>query len=238
MQESIIVKSSIPKQIAEQLREAIVSGHFKIGERLPTEDELAQRFGVSRPSVREALKRLAAQNLVRARRGPTGGNFVVQPSYDELATSLSGAATLLVGMGALDIVEIIEARRVLQGSCLEMTLQNATEENIVDIETALKRQQDLDISDEAFCQADVAFHRALVDASGNGMLRFVMYTLIEALVPVTNMVVSVVRERSEILSLHQQMLTHLRHRDRDRLITALDDLMKYLLDQFELASQR
>jgi len=238
VQESIIVKSSISKQIADQLREAIVSGHFKIGERLPTEDELAQRFGVSRPSVREALKRLAAQNLVRARRGPTGGNFVVQPSYDELATSLSGAATLLVGMGALDIVEIIEARRVLQGSCLEMTLQNATEENIVGIETALKRQQDPDISDEAFCQADVAFHRALVDASGNGMLRFVMYTVIEALVPVTNMVVSVVRERSEILSLHQQMLTHLRHQDRDRLIAALDDLMKYLLDQFELASQR
>ena len=99
MQESALIKSSISKQIAEQLRQAIVSGRFKIGERLPTEDELAQRYGVSRPSVREALKRLAAQNLVRSRRGPTGGIFVVKPSYEELATSLSGAATLLVGMG-------------------------------------------------------------------------------------------------------------------------------------------
>ena len=98
MQENTIVKASISKQIAEQLRAAIVAGQFKIGQRLPTEDELAQRFGVSRPSVREALKRLAAQNLVRAKRGPTGGNFVVQPSYSELAESLSGAATLLVGM--------------------------------------------------------------------------------------------------------------------------------------------
>ena len=102
VQQNTIVKTSISKQIAEQLRAAIVSGQFKIGERLPTEDELAQRYGVSRPSVREALKRLAAQNLVRARRGPTGGNFVVQPSYEELAESLSGAATLLVGMEALD----------------------------------------------------------------------------------------------------------------------------------------
>jgi len=127
VQEPIIVKSSFSKQIAEQQREAIVSGHFKIGERLPTEDELAQGFRVSRPRVREALKRLAAQNRGRAFRGPTGGNFVVKPSYDGLATSLSDAAALLVGMGALDIVEIIEARRVLQGSCLQLAAQNATE---------------------------------------------------------------------------------------------------------------
>lgn len=238
MQELSIVKSSISKQIAEQLREAIISGQFKIGDRLPTEDELAQRYGVSRPSVREALKRLAAQNLVRARRGPTGGNFVVQPSYEELAESLSASATLLVGMGALDIEEIIEARRMLQSGCLKLAVSNATDEQIDDIEIALDRQKDPEISDEAFCQADVAFHRALVDAAGNGMLRFVMYTVIEALVPLTNMVVSVVRERSDIIQLHQQMLVQLRQQQSEALITTLNKLMDYLLEKFEIASQQ
>jgi DNA-binding FadR family transcriptional regulator len=173
VQQNVSVKASISRQIAEQLRSAIVAGQFKIGQRLPTEDELAKRFGVSRPSVREALKRLAAQNLVRARRGPSGGNFVVQPSYAELAESLSGAATLLVGMGALGIEEIIEARRSLQGSCLQLASSNLREEHLHSIETALQRQRDPDISDEDFCRADVAFHRALVDATDNGMLRFV-----------------------------------------------------------------
>jgi DNA-binding FadR family transcriptional regulator len=180
VQENVIVKVSISKQIAEQLRSAIVSGQFKIGERLPTEDELAQRYGVSRPSVREALKRLAAQNLVRAKRGPTGGNFVVQPSFEELAESLSGAATLLVGMGALDIEEIIEGRRILQVSCLQQAVVNADDAQLRNIEDALQRQQDPGISDEEFCQADVAFHRALVDATNNGMLRFVMYRYVSA----------------------------------------------------------
>ncbi len=235
MQENTIVKASLSKQIAEQLRAAIVSGQFKIGERLPTEDELAQRYGVSRPSVREALKRLAAQNLVRAKRGPTGGNFVVQPSYAELAESLSGAATLLVGMGALDIEEIIEARRALQGSCMNLAASNASETHIQNIETALKRQQDPEISDEAFCQADVAFHRALVDATDNGMLRFVMYTVIEALIPVTNMVVTVVRERSDIISLHRQMLEHLKKGDTNALKDRMDELLDYLLQKFEQA---
>lgn len=236
MQENAIVKTSISKQIAEQLRAAIVAGQFKIGQRLPTEDELAQRYGVSRPSVREALKRLAAQNLVRARRGPTGGNFVVQPSYTELAESLSGAATLLVGMGALDIEEIIEARHALQGSCLELAADNATKSHIQNIEAALIRQQDPGISDEAFCQADVAFHRALVDATDNGMLRFVMYTVIEALIPVTNMVVTVVRERSDIISLHQQMLEHLKQGNVDAMKARMDQLLDYLLQKFEQAS--
>ncbi len=238
MQENVIVKASISKQIAEQLRNAIINGQFKIGERLPTEDELAQRYGVSRPSVREALKRLAAQNLVRARRGPTGGNFVVQPSYEDLAGSLSGAATLLVGMGALGIEEIIEARRVLQGCCLQQAVNNVNQQHIANIETALTRQQDPEISDEDFCQADVAFHRALVDATDNGMLRFVMYTVIEALIPVTNMVVTVVRERSDIISLHRQMLDHLSQGNAAELSTTMDELLDYLLEKFEQASAR
>ena len=236
MQETAIVKTSISKQIAEQLRAAIVDGRFKIGERLPTEDELAQRYGVSRPSVREALKRLAAQNLVRARRGPTGGNFVVKPSFGDLAESLSGSATLLVGMGALDIEEIIEARRTLQGSCVGLAISHATTQHIDNLEAALARQQDPEISDEAFCQADVAFHRALVDATDNGMLRFVMYTVIEALIPVTNMVVTVVRERSDIISLHRQMLDHLKLGDTVALQASMDELLDYLLQKFEEAS--
>ena len=236
MQQQAIVKTSISKQIAEQLRAAIVDGQFKIGDRLPTEDELAQRYGVSRPSVREALKRLAAQNLIRARRGPAGGNFVVQPSHGELAESLSGAATLLVGMGALDIEEIIEARRSLQRSCADLAVENAGAEHLHELEIALQRQQDPALSDEAFCQADVAFHRALVDATNNGMLRFVMYTVIEALIPVTNMVVTMVRERSDIISLHQDMLDHLKRQDSAALKHSIDELMDYLLQKFEQAS--
>ena len=236
MQENTIVKASLSKQIAEQLRAAIVSGQFKIGERLPTEDELAQRYGVSRPSVREALKRLAAQNLVRAKRGPSGGNFVVKPSFGDLAESLSGAATLLVGMGALDIEEIMQARRTLQGSCLALAVNHASAQHIENIEIALQRQQDPTISDEVFCQADVAFHRALVDATDNGMLRFVMYTVIEALIPVTNMVVTVVRERSDIISLHRQMLDHLKQGNASELQASMDALLDYLLQKFEQAS--
>src|ERR1700753_3974555 len=68
-----VITTSVAKQISEQIREAIVNGQLQVGQRLPTEDDLAQKYGVSRPTIREALKRLAAQNLIRSRRGPAGG---------------------------------------------------------------------------------------------------------------------------------------------------------------------
>lgn len=67
-----IVTTSAASQIADQLQQAIMDGRLKVDERLPTEEELAAQFGVSRPTVREALKRLAARHLIRSRRGPTG----------------------------------------------------------------------------------------------------------------------------------------------------------------------
>ena len=235
MQHEPIVKSSISKQIAEQLRNAIINGQFRTGERLPTEDELAKRYGVSRATVREALKRLAAQNLIRSRRGPAGGNFVTQPTHEELAESLSGAATLLVGLGSMGIDEIIEARRVLQGGCLKLAAKHASSEHIEQARAALDRQKLAGLTDEAFCQADVAFHRALVDASDNGMIRFVMYAIIEALVPITNMVLSYVKERHEIIAIHEHLFTALENRREEDLDKALNRLLDYLAETFQEA---
>lgn len=75
-----VVRTGLAKQVADEIRDAILSGRLQIDERLPTEEELARRFGISRPTIREALKRLAAQNLIRSQRGPTGGTFVRRPN--------------------------------------------------------------------------------------------------------------------------------------------------------------
>ena len=68
-----LVTEGLAKQISEKIRDAILDGRLAVDARLPTEEELAARFSVSRPTIREALKRLAAQNLIRSRRGPKIG---------------------------------------------------------------------------------------------------------------------------------------------------------------------
>ncbi len=65
-----LITASLAKQIAEMIRQSITDGTLKADDQLPTEDALAKQFQVSRPTIREALKRLAAQSLIRSRRGP------------------------------------------------------------------------------------------------------------------------------------------------------------------------
>ncbi|WP_207063465.1 FadR/GntR family transcriptional regulator [Motiliproteus sp. SC1-56] len=228
---------SLAKQIADQLREAILDGRLKVDERLPTEEELASRFDVSRPTIREALKRLAAQNLVRSRRGPAGGTFIKHPSADELKAALSNAATLMVTLGEFDLAAVTEARRAMEKLCLGLAVKRRTEEDIARMQAQLERQQE-PITDEAFCASDVAFHRALVDASANPVLQFNMVTVIEALQPLMNMIANRTRERQVIVDHHRELLQALEARDLARGEAALDALLDYLGGQFRTAQER
>ena len=87
--------ADLSAQIASAIREAIISGRLIVDERLPSEAELAENFAVSRPTVREALKRLAAQSLIRTQRGATGGAFVNRISYEAAQTQQITTSTLL-----------------------------------------------------------------------------------------------------------------------------------------------
>lgn len=230
-----VITTGVAKQIAESIRSAIVDGRLKTDERLPTEDELAQRFGVSRPTIREALKRLAAQNLVRSRRGPAGGNFVNRPDPDQMAEAISGAATLMVSLGAFDIDEITTARLEMETICCRLAANNRQQSDIDALATELELQRDASITDQEFCASDVRFHRVIVNATRNRLLQFVMFALVEAILPVTNMVVFRSRDRQTVVAFHSRILEGIRHADADAAIEALGELLAYLRDRYEEA---
>jgi GntR family transcriptional repressor for pyruvate dehydrogenase complex len=233
-----IVTASPAKQIAEHIRRAILEGRLKGAERLPTEEELANRYGVSRPTVREALKRLAAQNLISSRRGPASGTFVNSLTLEELAQNVTSAATMLVTVGGLEMDEIAEARIELEGLCCRLAVEHATENIVSKLQEALQRQSDPVLSDEDFCASDVCFHRIIVHAAQNTMLRFIMYAFIEALVPITNMVIVYVRDRSTIIEHHRRMLVAMERRDAADLCRHLRALIDYLRESYVKAREQ
>lgn len=236
-----IVTVSAAKQIADSLRAAIMDGRLKVDERLPTEEELAQRFKVSRPTVREALKRLAAQHLIRSRRGPTGGNFVASPAPEDAARSLANATTLMVAVGDIGLDDMATARLELEGVCCRL----ATARDDADLATPLAtmwnelaRQGEAALTDEEFCASDVRFHRALVDAAGNALLSYLMHAVVEALQPVSNMVIYRVREREAIVGFHARLLQALETRDAEAAMAALGDLVDYTRDRYREALEK
>lgn len=227
-----VVTTSVAKQISESIRQAILEGRLKTGERLPTEDDLAQRYGVSRPTIREALKRLAAQNLVRSRRGPTGGNFIASPNPEEIAQSVTGAAMLMVSLGGFDFSEIATARLEFETLCCRLAATNRTENHLERMRAALQEQRDKSITDEEFCAADVRFHRALVEATGNGPISFMMYAIVEAMLPVANMAIFRVRERQSIVAFHERILDGVAGKDAAAAVTALQELLTYIDERY------
>lgn len=228
---------SLPDQIADAISDSILSGALSIDERLPNEAELAEQFGVSRPTVREALKRLAAKNLIRSRRGVSGGNFVSLPSEDQVRSDLSTTATLLVSHQVFSLAEVAESRRLLEATCARLAAQRRTHDHIVALRDAIERQARPDLSDEEFCDADVAFHRVIVDAAGNPVLDYVMVFALEALHPSTNLVINRFRRRSDVLALQQDLLDAVESGDPDASAAAIDAQMDHLAEIYDEAQE-
>lgn len=233
-----VVRTGVARQVADKIRAAILDGRLKIDERLPTEEELAKRFGVSRPTVREALKRLAAQNLIRSQRGPTGGTFVQRPDPEGLASAITGAATLLVGVGAFDIDEIVGARLETEAICCRLACVRRSDDDLAAMRAEIVRQRSPSLSDEEFCASDVRFHRALVTAAGNGPLSLMMYTVVEAFMPITNMIVSQVRERARVADFHERLAGAIEARDVAGSTTILSALLSHVRDSYAVSQKR
>ncbi|SIT03131.1 FadR/GntR family transcriptional regulator [Neptunomonas antarctica] len=229
---------SLSRQIADQIRQAIIDGSLEADDRLPTEDELAARFSVSRPTIREALKRLAAQNLVRSKRGPTGGTFVNRPSISDLSDSLAGATTLLMGLNAFSLEEITQTRLELEVICCKLAAQNRTSQDLEALQHELDAQADVALSAEDFCASDVKFHRLIADATGNRMLGFVMHTVIEALQPVANMVAHRYREKAVIHQQHERLFKAIELQDVVLATEILTEQVHYLAEQHRAALAR
>jgi DNA-binding FadR family transcriptional regulator len=232
-----LVTDSLAKQIAESIRGAITDGSLKADDRLPTEEELAARFGVSRPTIREALKRLAAQNLIRSRRGPSGGNFVNRPSQEELSSTLATASALMVGLGAFDVPDVIEARYELEVVCARLAAERREDAELAVMAAELEVQSEAALGDEDFCASDVRFHRALVDATHNPVIQFVMFAVIEALQPIENMAVFRFSDRQTVLVQHRKLFRAVEARDAEAAVAAIAEQITCLREAFAAAQK-
>lgn len=222
-------KADLSAQIAQAIRDAIVSGDMIVDERLPSESELADQFGVSRSTVREALKRLAAQSLIRTQRGAFGGAFVNRLCYHEAYGQHITTSTLLLSMNDVRFETACEARYAMERACAPLAAQRRTPRHLAIIRAEIDRQADAALSDEEFCASDVALHRALVDAAGNPVLSYQLAGAVEAMQPLMNMITFTARSREEIVRLHTALLAALADHDDAGADSALHALESYTL---------
>ena len=219
--------TGLARQIADSLQGDIIQGRLSVEARLPSETDIAERFGVSQPTVREAMKILAAKKLIRSKRGPRGGVFVNTPSLEMAAQSVHETTNWLVSLGVFDLADIVETRRNLGRVAIELACLHAGPEDLDRIGAALLESDHREISDEDFCSLEVAFHQAVAEASGNAVMRFVMVIANQALIPAVNMISFRYRERDTVVAFQRQILTAVRARDIPAATTAFEALIDY-----------
>ncbi len=220
-------RTSLARQIAGTLQDEIVEGTLSVSERLPSEVELAERFDVSQPTVREALKILAAKKLIRSKRGPNGGVFVNKPSISVASQMLQELTNWFVGLGVFDLKEIVETRLLIGRICVRLAADRATDKDLSAMEQTLAALGGADLSDEDFCRLEVAFHHAIAQATGNNEIRFIMLVVNDSLIPATNMISFAFRERDRVVGMHSDILTALRTKDTDAAVDAFERLIAY-----------
>jgi GntR family transcriptional repressor for pyruvate dehydrogenase complex len=162
------------QRIIMYIRGAISSGKLRSGDRLPPETELARRLGVSRPTVREALKVLEALNVLESSTGPTGGTFVRPLSGVGVADSLKDSITLLLDVDELTLEELWAAREAIEMPTVEMAALRRTERDLATMRHTIESDEYKDFDDYF---PDITFHRAIADASENRLMSLFMLSI-------------------------------------------------------------
>lgn len=163
--------AALTDQAISEIKGLIMSGEFSAGAKLPKEQELAQRLGLSRNSLREAVRALTMVGVLEPRVGD--GTYVTSLEPDLLLTGMGFVSDLLTGSTLLELHQI---RRILEPIATAMATPRLDEDAFSELESCLAAM-DIAETTQAFIAADEEFHRIIVAASGNTTLASLIHNL-------------------------------------------------------------
>jgi GntR family transcriptional repressor for pyruvate dehydrogenase complex len=162
---------ALTDQAITKIKDLIVNGEFAPGSKLPKEKELADRLGLSRNSLREAVRALTLVGVLEPRQGD--GTYVTSLEPDLLLAGTSFVSDLLTGP---TILELYQVRRILEPAATALAATRLSEEDLAALETCLRRMDEAETT-QSFIDTDVEFHRIIVNACGNATLASLIQNL-------------------------------------------------------------
>ena len=167
-----ISSNRMSEAIVEQIRALIRTEQLRPGDRLPSERDLGERMGVSRVTVREALRVLEASGLVQIRVGARGGAFVTTPSSSTIGSGLAE----LISLSPLTAAEVTEARQIVELGIIPQVVERATEEDIAELRTMVKGHQSALRKGEYGMPMSAAFHVRVAACTHNTAIEMLVHS--------------------------------------------------------------
>jgi GntR family transcriptional regulator, transcriptional repressor for pyruvate dehydrogenase complex len=215
------------QQVEEQIKAAILSGTLRAGDRLPGELELAHQFGVSRTTVREALRSLATKGLIEKTPGAGGGSFVRRADQTSLRSVVADSVHFLLTLGSIEFEEVAVVRQHLEVPSVRLAAAHRTEDDLTELRRILDLQKSISVEDPRVPTLDEQFHGTIARASGNRVLASFVSALHVQTEPVHYLDLSPEVGRTAVRQ-HQQIVQAIADKDPDAGADAMTEHLTYL----------
>jgi GntR family transcriptional repressor for pyruvate dehydrogenase complex len=226
------------EQVAVEIQHYMQSEGLEPGDFLGREEDLAVEFGVSRPTLREALKLLASGNLIRATKGPRGGIFVAHTADQGMSHSLSDAIAMMLETEAVGLDELLEARMMLEVPLAGLAAQQADGETLEELREAVTRAaaspDDLDV----VATTGLEIHRTIAAASGNRMIQALTNWVFDVFQPSLAEALEPAIVPSAVAAHHEALLAAVETGDPTLAERAMKDSLLYLRDVLQMVTEQ
>jgi len=220
----ISVETPVDK-IIRQIRNLITSGQVVAGDRLPPERKLAERLGVSRTLVRDAIRKLEFYGILKTL--PQSGTIVSGMGI----TALEGLITDVLKIENSDFASLVETRVLLEVEATKLAVQRRTAEDIIDLENALKAYEQKVNKNEQAVEEDLMFHLKIAEASKNSVLKSLMLIITPDIInSFKELNICEDGRSNKALEEHQIILNHIINQDQEQAALAMKEHLKEVVD--------
>ena len=225
--------SGASEQIALQIRQYLEQQDLAPGDRIGTEAELAEEFGVSRPTVREALRLLSASHLIRVGRGRSGGIFVARTPNEGMGRNVSESIALMLAAETISMPQLLDARMFLEVPLAGRAAANADAGVVARLESAIADAEGHLPGTAAFDDADARFHQILAQVAGNDLLLALTAWILEVVQPTLIAHIAPNVDGAAIIEQHRAILRAVRRNQRSAAERAMAAHITYLVEVLE-----
>jgi len=223
-------RRSISEQVAESIRAHMQTAGLRPGDRLGREEDLARQFGVSRPTLREALRLLSSSHLIRASKGPGGGIFVAATAEEGIGRSVSDSVASMLSAQSITIDELLETRMLFEVPLVGLAAQRATEADVERLRAVLAEADAEPDDGELVARVDARLHRLISEIAGNRLAAAFTHWVVEVLQPPLRTLVAPAVVESVIVAQNHDIVRAIERGDPAAAERAMREHLVYVRD--------
>ena len=216
-------RRSVSEEVAELIRGFIRAEGLQPGDRLGRQEDLAQRFGVSRPTLREALGLLSGEHLIRTAKGPGGGIFVAATPEQGIGLSVSAAVASMLNADSIELDELMETRILLEAPLAGLAARRATPGDVEVLEAQLR-------------ELDGDLDRLVAELAGNRLAAAFAQWIVDVLRPRVSEVIAPAVVEAVIAEQHRRLVEAIARGDPAGAETAMREHLVYVRDLLSAVS--